>query len=170
MRARKFLKEIQRHWIDYCSTLAASAHSCQVINIIWSFLIEHLCFLFWKFWHIRNQYNQSTEHLTNLVLHFWLEWCSFCELWWVGLGFTFDCRDWLNFQIFWHKVLFFNENIRNMKNNIICAKAAQSFLNKGCFTLWHCHLHQKKILRQKKKNNGNSNISPCKILIFKKTL
>jgi hypothetical protein len=34
-------------------------------------------------------------------------------------------------------------------------------------TLWPCHLHEKSILRQKKKY-GNSNISPCKnILIFK---
>jgi hypothetical protein len=36
-------------------------------------------------------------------------------------------------------------------------------------TLWPCHLHEKNILRQKKKY-GNSNISPCKnILIFKKS-
>jgi hypothetical protein len=31
-------------------------------------------------------------------------------------------------------------------------------INKGCVTLWPCHLHQKRILRQKK-NYGNSNIS-----------
>jgi len=32
--------------------------------------------------------------------------------------------------------------------------------NKGCVTLWPCHLHLKSILRQKK-NYGNSIISPC---------
>ncbi len=36
-------------------------------------------------------------------------------------------------------------------------------------TVWPCHLHSKSILRQKKKNDGNSNISPCKNTIFKKT-
>jgi hypothetical protein len=35
----------------------------------------------------------------------------------------------------------------------------------GCFTLWPCHLG---ILRQKK-NYGNSIISPCKNIIFKKS-
>jgi len=34
--------------------------------------------------------------------------------------------------------------------------------------VWPCHL-DKKILGQKK-NSGNSNISPCKIIIFKKIL
>jgi hypothetical protein len=41
--------------------------------------------------------------------------------------------------------------------------------NKGCVTLWPCHFRKKSILRQKKKNYGNSNISPCKNIIFKKS-
>jgi hypothetical protein len=40
--------------------------------------------------------------------------------------------------------------------------------NKGCVTLGPCHLHEKGSLRQKK-NYGNSNISPCKNIIFKKS-
>jgi hypothetical protein len=36
-----------------------------------------------------------------------------------------------------------------------------------CHTLWPCHLHYKVSLRQTK-NCGNSNISPCKNIIFKK--
>jgi hypothetical protein len=40
--------------------------------------------------------------------------------------------------------------------------------NKDCVTLWPCHLREKGSLRQKK-NNGNSNISPCKNVIFKKS-
>jgi hypothetical protein len=40
--------------------------------------------------------------------------------------------------------------------------------NKGCATLWPCHLHFKSILRQNK-NYGNSNISPCQNIIFKKS-
>ncbi len=40
-------------------------------------------------------------------------------------------------------------------------------INKGCVTLWPCHLDFKSILRQKK-NYENSNISPCKNIIFKK--
>jgi hypothetical protein len=40
--------------------------------------------------------------------------------------------------------------------------------NNGCVTLWPCHLHFKNILRQKK-NYGNSNISPCKNIIFQKS-
>jgi hypothetical protein len=41
--------------------------------------------------------------------------------------------------------------------------------NKGCVTLWPCHFTLKSILRQKK-SYENSNISPCKNIIFKKTL
>jgi hypothetical protein len=40
---------------------------------------------------------------------------------------------------------------------------------RGCVTMWSCHLLKKGILRQKKKNYGNSNISPCKNIIFKKS-
>jgi hypothetical protein len=40
--------------------------------------------------------------------------------------------------------------------------------NKGCLTLSPCHLHQK-VSRSKMKNYGNSNISPCKNVIFKKS-
>jgi hypothetical protein len=40
--------------------------------------------------------------------------------------------------------------------------------SKGSVTLWPCHLHKKGILRQKK-NYENSNISPCKNIIFKKS-
>ncbi len=38
-----------------------------------------------------------------------------------------------------------------------------------CHTLWPCHFTLKSILWQKK-NNENSNISPCKNIIFKKIL
>jgi hypothetical protein len=41
--------------------------------------------------------------------------------------------------------------------------------NKGCVALWPCSFTLKSTLRQKK-NYGNSNISPCKNIIFKKTL
>jgi hypothetical protein len=37
--------------------------------------------------------------------------------------------------------------------------------NKGCVTLRRCHLHEISILRQKK-NYENSNVSPCKNIIF----
>jgi len=40
--------------------------------------------------------------------------------------------------------------------------------NKGCVTIWPCHLHPKSILRQKK-SYGISNISPCKNIVFKKS-
>ncbi len=40
--------------------------------------------------------------------------------------------------------------------------------NKKCVTLSHGHLHFQSTLRQKKKNNENSNISPCKNIIFEK--
>jgi hypothetical protein len=41
---------------------------------------------------------------------------------------------------------------------------------RGCVILWPCHLHLlKSILRQKKKNYRNSNISPCKNIILKKS-
>ncbi len=40
--------------------------------------------------------------------------------------------------------------------------------NKGCVTLWPLPFTLKSILRQKK-NYGNSNISPCKNIIFKKS-
>jgi predicted translin family RNA/ssDNA-binding protein len=40
-------------------------------------------------------------------------------------------------------------------------------LNKGCVTLWPLPFTLKSILRQKK-NYGNSNISQCKNIIFKK--
>jgi hypothetical protein len=34
-----------------------------------------------------------------------------------------------------------------------------------CVTLWPCHLHLK-VSQGKRKNYGNSNISPCKNIIF----
>ncbi len=37
-----------------------------------------------------------------------------------------------------------------------------------CVTLWPCHSHFKKSILRQKKNYGNSNISPCKNIIFKK--
>jgi hypothetical protein len=40
--------------------------------------------------------------------------------------------------------------------------------NKGCVTLWPCRLHWKVYERQKE-IYGNSNISPCKNIIFKKS-
>jgi hypothetical protein len=40
--------------------------------------------------------------------------------------------------------------------------------NKGCVTLWALPFALKSILRQKK-NYGNSNISPCKNILFKKS-
>jgi hypothetical protein len=40
--------------------------------------------------------------------------------------------------------------------------------NKACVTLWPYQLHKKNILRQKK-NYGNSNISPCKNIMIKKS-
>jgi len=45
----------------------------------------------------------------------------------------------------------------------------ETISNKGCVTLWPCHLHFKSILRGQKKNYGNSNISPCKNIICKKS-
>jgi hypothetical protein len=42
--------------------------------------------------------------------------------------------------------------------------------NKGYVTLWPCHFTLKSILRQKKKNYGNSNISRSKNIIFKQIL
>jgi hypothetical protein len=39
-------------------------------------------------------------------------------------------------------------------------------MNKGCVTLWLCHLHQSILMQTK--NYGNSNISPCKSIILKK--
>jgi len=41
--------------------------------------------------------------------------------------------------------------------------------NKERVTLSHGHLHFRSTLRQKKKNYENSNISPCKNIIFKKS-
>jgi hypothetical protein len=41
-------------------------------------------------------------------------------------------------------------------------------VNRGCVTLWPCHLLKKSILWQTK-NYGNKTISPCKNLIFKKS-
>jgi len=48
------------------------------------------------------------------------------------------------------------------------ANFAQTRQNKECVRLWPCYLHLKSILRQKK-NYENSHISPCKIIIFKKS-
>jgi hypothetical protein len=44
-----------------------------------------------------------------------------------------------------------------------------NFTNKGCVALWPCHLHFKKLISRQKKNYGNSNISPCKNIIFEKS-
>jgi hypothetical protein len=40
--------------------------------------------------------------------------------------------------------------------------------NKGCFSLWPCHLHLKKYLNANF-FYGESNISPCKNIILKKS-
>ncbi len=42
------------------------------------------------------------------------------------------------------------------------------YSNKGCVTPWPCHFTLKSIVRQKE-NYGDSNISPCKTIIFKKS-
>jgi hypothetical protein len=41
--------------------------------------------------------------------------------------------------------------------------------NMGCVTLWPCHLHEKVCILRQKKKYGNSNISPCKSIIFKRS-
>jgi len=51
---------------------------------------------------------------------------------------------------------------------LLLTGSQSSLLNKGCVTLWPCHLHFKSILK-KKKNYGNSNISPCENIIFRKS-
>jgi len=58
---------------------------------------------------------------------------------------------------------------KEWKYHIITAKNENE--NKGCVTqMWPCHLHTSlSIFRQKKKNYGNSNISACKNIIFKKS-
>jgi hypothetical protein len=48
-------------------------------------------------------------------------------------------------------------------------KQAPPSMNKGCVTLWPCHFTLKIILRQKKKNYGNTNVSPCKNIILRKS-
>jgi hypothetical protein len=42
--------------------------------------------------------------------------------------------------------------------------------NKGCVThtVWPLPFTLKSILRRQKKNDGNSNVSPCKNIIFEK--
>jgi hypothetical protein len=40
--------------------------------------------------------------------------------------------------------------------------------NKGCVTLWPALSFTLKSISRQKKNYGNSNISPCKNIIFKK--
>jgi len=47
-------------------------------------------------------------------------------------------------------------------------EASKLHTNKGSVALWPLIFTLKSILRQKKKNYGNSNISPCKNIIFKK--
>jgi hypothetical protein len=42
-------------------------------------------------------------------------------------------------------------------------------INKGCIILWPLPFTLKSILRQRKKNYGNSNISPYKNIIFQKS-
>jgi hypothetical protein len=43
--------------------------------------------------------------------------------------------------------------------------------NKGCVTLWPCHIYFFKKVSEGKRRNyyGNLNISPCKNIIFKKS-
>jgi hypothetical protein len=55
-----------------------------------------------------------------------------------------------------------------VEERVSVSKAPRQLKTRGCVTLWPCHLHLKNILRQKK-NYGNSNISPCKNIIFKKS-
>jgi hypothetical protein len=43
----------------------------------------------------------------------------------------------------------------------------QNLVNKGCVRLWFAICIKKYRVRQKKKNYGNSNTSPCKNIIFK---
>jgi hypothetical protein len=39
---------------------------------------------------------------------------------------------------------------------------------KGCVTPWPCHLHEK-VSSGKRRSNENSNISPCKNIIFEES-
>jgi hypothetical protein len=52
---------------------------------------------------------------------------------------------------------------------VIMLTNPKPYSTRGCVALWPCHLHFKSILRLKK-NYGNSNTSPCKNIIFKKSL
>ncbi len=153
----------------------------------------------WKYHHHSTTFNvmfsqeSPLPHKTHAIqIHLPL-----CSNFTVGLGF-FHHWTWLkwvdshhnNYQLFltsWKKkkksapswkrvgmcklVLLFS--LVNFRFWTLCYKLhlvfGQTCENKRCVTLWPCHLHFWKILRQKK-NYGNSNISPCKNLIFKKIL
>jgi hypothetical protein len=64
--------------------------------------------------------------------------------------------------------LFSTCNIHCKQTNKQTNNEASKQANKGCVTLWPLPFTLKSILRQKK-NYGNTNISPCKNIIFKKS-
>jgi hypothetical protein len=112
-----------------------------------------------KVWHITTSwfpllyYTISLERLTSSIsaVHYFLLFFSWSHSTTCSDKFT-ATRAWLMLSGHaWH------EKQKNKQT-------------RGCVTLSPCHLHLiKSILSQKKKNYRNSNISPCKNIIFKKS-
>lgn len=80
-----------------------------------------LSFLFWFFLHIRIKYNKMIKYFITFLLLFHLDWSHFMLLCWTRHGFKYGwfITSWLNFQIFWHKVLFFWNFLIKWENQFV---------------------------------------------------
>ncbi len=56
----------------------------------------------------------------------------------------------------------YEQSTNSQQQQQICKQNHTQNTQQSTITLWPCHLQLKSILRQKKKNYGNSNISPGK--------